>query len=121
MTMFELQAGAPRGLGDKQHLDLAGVVRVSFDPPFRADVPAEHDPIRWLVGEDARPPAFGAIDCAVVDVPADPRLEHGLGNLYPEQVVLRRLEVAEPLGNTAKACAIGASTTTWLRTTAAWA
>ncbi|MDQ3456524.1 MAG: hypothetical protein M3513_13935 [Actinomycetota bacterium] len=29
--MFELQAGAPRGLGDKQDLDLAGVVRVSFE------------------------------------------------------------------------------------------
>src|SRR6476661_815668 len=43
-----------------------------------------------LVGEHARPPALGAVDRAVVDVAADARLEHHLGQLTLEQMVLRR-------------------------------
>ena len=64
----------------------------------RADVPAEHDPVRRFVGEHPRPAALAAVDGAVVDVAADPRLEDGLGDRRAEQVVLRRLEVAEPAG-----------------------
>jgi len=45
-------------------------------------------------------------------VAADPRLEHGLGDLRAEQVVLRRLKSPNRSVNTAKACVSGASTTT---------
>ena len=96
--MLQLDPSALRGLGDELDLDLAGVVRVGLDLPLRADVPAEHDAVGWFVGQDACPAALAAVDALVVDVTADLRFEHGLGDRYTEQVVLRRLEVAEPLG-----------------------
>ena len=98
VAVLELDPRPLRRLGDEPHLDLAGLLEVGLDLPLRADVPAEHDPVRWLVGEHARPPAFAAVDAAVVDVPADARLEDGLGDLDAEHVVLGRLEAAELLG-----------------------
>src|SRR5207248_7765045 len=79
VAVLQLDPGALRGFGDEGDLDLAGVVRVGFDLPLRADVPAEHDSVRWFVSEHARPAAFAAVDAPVVDVAADLRLEHGLG------------------------------------------
>src|SRR5450755_4532364 len=82
VAVLQLQAGAFRGLGDEPDLDLAGPLRISLDLPLRADVPAEDDPIRWLVGEDARPTALAAVNPAVVDVPTSTRLEDSLGDLH---------------------------------------
>src|SRR5215218_2378291 len=82
----------------KPNFDLAGHVGVGHDAPLRADVPAEDDADRRLVDQDACPSAFGAVDGPVDDVAADPRLEYSLGDWRTEQVVLRRLEVSELLG-----------------------
>ena len=102
----------------KRDLDLAGVVRVGLDLPLRADVPAEHHPVRRLVGEDPRPAALAAVGAAVVDVAADPRLEHGLGDRRPSRLCSGGLKSPNRSVNTAKARSIGASTTICLRTTA---
>src|SRR5262249_27563139 len=64
VTVLQLDPGAGRGLGDEPDLDLAGVVRVGLDLPLRADVPAEHHPVRWFVGQDPRPAALAAVDAA---------------------------------------------------------
>jgi hypothetical protein len=96
--VLQLHPGALRGLRDEPDLDLAGEVLLGLDLPLRADVPTEHDPVRRFVGQDSRPAAFAAVDAPVVDVPADLRFEHGLGDRRPEEVVLRRFEVAEPFG-----------------------
>src|SRR5450755_1490145 len=98
MAVLQFDPGAVRSLGHEPDLDLAGQLRVGLDLPLRADVPAEHHPGWRLVGQDPRPPAFAAVDGAVVDTSADVGLEDCLGDRGPEQVVLRRLEVAEPLG-----------------------
>jgi hypothetical protein len=65
---------------------------------LRTDVPADHDAVGRLVGEDARPAALAAVDAAIVDVAALARLEDRVGDLDAEQVVLARLERAEALG-----------------------
>ena len=96
--MLELDARTVRGLGDEAHLDFAGLVAIGLDLPLRADVPAEHDPVRRLVCEHPRPAALAAVDAAVVDVPAHVRLEDRLGDLDVEQVVVGRLEAAEVIG-----------------------
>jgi hypothetical protein len=98
VAVLELHPGALRGLGDEADLDLAGVVRVRLDLPLRVDVPAEHDPVRRFAFQDAGPPALAAVDSPVVDVTAGLGLEHGLGDRCAQQVVFRRLEVAEPRG-----------------------
>ncbi len=96
MAVLELQTRPLRCLGDEADLDLTGAGFVRLELPVRADVPAEHDPVRWFVGEDAGPSALAPIRGAVVDVAPDPGLEPGLGDLGAEEVVLRWLEVAEP-------------------------
>ncbi len=53
MAVLELQARALRRLGDEQDLDLAGVGFLRLELPLRADVPAQHDPVWWFVGEDS--------------------------------------------------------------------
>jgi hypothetical protein len=98
VAVLELDPGAVGALGAEPHLDLAGLLRVALDLPLRADVPAEDDPVGRLVGQDPRPAAFAAVDAAVDDVPALVRLEHGLGDVYAEHVVLARLEAAEAVG-----------------------
>ena len=98
MPVLELHPGASRGLGDEPHLDFAGQVGVGLDLPLRADVPAENDPVRRVVGQDPGPAAFAAVAGAVDDVPTDPRLEHSLHDRCAEQVVLRWFEITEPCG-----------------------
>src|SRR4051794_19237350 len=61
VAVFQCEAGAVRGLGGEDHLDLADVLRVGFDLPGRADVPAEHHTVRWVIGEDPSPPAHGTV------------------------------------------------------------
>src|SRR5450755_73238 len=98
VAVLQFDPGPVRSLGHEPDLDLAAQLRVGLDLPLRADVPAEDHAGWWLVGQDPRPPAFAAVDATVVDVPADVGLEDCLGDRGREQVVLRRLEVAEPLG-----------------------
>src|ERR1700733_2718966 len=92
IAMLELDPGALCGLGDEPDLDLAGLRRVALQLPLRADVPAEHQPVRRLVGKDSRPLALTAIHAAVEQAPADARLEDGLGNLDAQDVVLAWLD-----------------------------
>ena len=73
----------------------AGVVRVGFDLPVRADVPAKHDTIRRFEGENAGPVALATVDGAIVDVSADAWFEHGFRYIRAEQIVFWRLEVTE--------------------------
>src|SRR5580700_11955228 len=98
VAVLQFDPSAVRSLRHKPDLDLARQLRVGLDLPLRADVPAEYHAGWWLVGQDPRPPALAAVDGAVVDVSADAGLEDCLGDRGREQVVLRRLEVAEPLG-----------------------
>jgi hypothetical protein len=95
VAVLELDARAVRGLGDEAHLDFAGPVWVGLELSVGADVPAEDDPVRRLVGEHTGPAALAAVDAAVDDVAPDVRLEHGLGDLDLKQVVFARLEAAE--------------------------
>src|SRR5437764_6197520 len=98
VPVLQLDPGAVRGLGVEPHLDLAGLGRVGLDGPAGADVPAEHHPVRRVEGQDPRPPALAAVRRPVRDAAADPGLEHRLGDRRAEQVMLRRLEVPEPVG-----------------------
>src|SRR5262249_34451138 len=77
--------------------DLAGLLEIGLDLPPGADVPAEDDPGRRLVGEHARPPAFAPIHAPVVDVAAHTPLEHRLRDRDIEHVVLARLDAVEVL------------------------
>ena len=98
VPVLQLDAGTVRAFGDEAHLDLTCPVRVGLDLPLGADIPAEHHPVRRLVGQDPRPPALASIRRAVVDMPSGPRLEHRLGDRGGQQVVLRRLELTKPPG-----------------------
>jgi hypothetical protein len=97
VAVLELEAGALGGLGDEPHLHFTGVGFVGLDLPGGADVPAEHDPVRRLVGEHTGPVALAAVLGAVVDVAAHMRLEPRLGDRRAQEVVLLGLEVTEPL------------------------
>src|ERR1035441_8341438 len=66
---LQFEPGAVRAHGHETGINLAGQLRVGLDLPLRADVPAEYHAVWWLVGQDPRPPAFAAVDGAVVDVP----------------------------------------------------
>src|SRR5262245_40330346 len=95
MPVFELDAGPIGRLGDEADLDLAGSLGIRLDLPLRADIPTDHDSFRRLVDEDARPTALAAIDAAVIDMAADARLEHRLGDVDAEQVVLAWFDAIE--------------------------
>jgi len=97
VAVLQFDPGPVRSLGHEPDLDLASQLRVGLDLPLRADVPAEYHAGWWFVSQDPCPPAFAAVDGAVVDVSADVGLEDCLADRGREQVVLRRLEVAEPL------------------------
>src|SRR5215831_14562287 len=97
IAVFEIHSGPIRCLGGEPHIDFTCPRQVGLELPVRADVPAEHDSVRWFVGEHPREAAFAAVDAAVVKMPANPRLEHRLSDLDREQVVLARLEVSEIL------------------------
>src|SRR5579871_799891 len=51
VTVLELHARAIGCLGSEPHLDLADVVRLVFDLPRRADVPAENHSLWWFVDQ----------------------------------------------------------------------
>src|SRR5680860_1258553 len=53
VTVLDVDSGAVIGQGGEGHLDLAGSGRVALDLPAGADVPAEHEPVWWVVGKDA--------------------------------------------------------------------
>jgi len=83
-------------------LDLARLVQIALELPLRADVPAEHDPIRRLVGEHPPPLAFSPVDPAIVDSTAGAGLEHRLGDIDAEHVVIPRLDLVELLSEDGK-------------------
>ena len=97
MAMLELDAGAVRRLGDeaapRHSLTFSGSVSIcQVGPMFQVS----SDPLRRLVGEDARPPALAAVGAAVVEVAAGERLEdQSRRSATFKQVVLGRLERAE--------------------------
>lgn len=98
VAMLDLDAGPPSRFGGEPHLPLAGFGRVGLDAPLRADVPAQEHAVGRLIGQHARPAALAAVDTAVIDMAADPGLEHCLGDLGCKQIVLWRFETAEILG-----------------------
>src|SRR5262249_32042878 len=102
MAMLELDSCAVGTVCGEANFDLARVVWVLLQLPGGPNVPAEHDPGRWFVDEDAGPTALGAVLGPIDDVATHLWLEHGLGYWGPEQVVLRRLEVAEAGGEHAE-------------------
>ena len=88
--MLELDPRAGRALDDEPDLDLAGSGVVGLELPLKADIPAEHDPVRRLVGEHAGPSTLAAVDASVDDVAADEGLEHHLLQVGLQDVVLGR-------------------------------
>ena len=75
-------------VGGEGDLDLAGLGRVGLELPAQADVPAEADPPRRFVGEHPAPAALAAVGAAIDDVAADARLEHHLGQVGLQDVVV---------------------------------
>src|SRR5947209_9864496 len=98
VAVLELDACAVGAFGDETDLDLARPVRVRLDLPPQVDVPTEDDTVGRLVGEHPRPAAFAAVDATVVYVAAGARLEHHLGELCLEDVMLGRPPAADVLG-----------------------
>ena len=111
VAVFDLHAGAPRCFGDETHLDLAALRGIRLELPLHVDVPAEHDPMRGLVGEDPGPVALAAVGPDVVDVTALLGLEHHAGERRLEEVMFRRPPAAHVLGEHGKGRFAGASTT----------
>src|SRR5204863_9485029 len=97
VAVLELDSRSVGRLGQEADLDLARLREVGLDLPVRVDVPGEHETIRRLVRNDARPLAFGAIDAAVVDATSGAWLEHRLRDVDAEHVVLARLDPIELL------------------------
>src|SRR5262249_43495341 len=95
ITVLELDARAVGVLGDEANFDLAGVLGIGLDLPPRADVPTDHHSMGRFVREHARPPTHAPIHAAVIDMAADPRLEHRLGDIDAEQVVLAWFDASE--------------------------
>ena len=62
-------------------------LEVGLELPVGAYVPADQEPVRWLVGQHTRPAALAPIHAAVIQVAAHARLEHGLGDCDPQQIV----------------------------------
>jgi hypothetical protein len=54
--------------------------------------------MRRFVGQDTRPSTLASIDTAVIHMAADARLEHRLGDLDPEHVVLAWFDAIEFVG-----------------------
>src|SRR5438094_3511855 len=98
VPVLELDARAVGRLADEAQLDLARLVEVGLELPLRADVPADDEAVRRLVGEHARPAALAAVDAAVVDVAALARLEDHVGELPLDDVVVRRPPAAHVVG-----------------------
>src|SRR5437588_8587101 len=62
VAVLELDSRSIGRLRDEADLDLTRLREVGLDLPVRVDVPGEDETIWRLVGKDARPLAFGAID-----------------------------------------------------------
>src|SRR6201986_2163679 len=58
---LKLDPRAGRGLGAEPNPALAGLLLIALNGPPRADIPAEHDPVRRVEGQDPRPPALAAV------------------------------------------------------------
>jgi hypothetical protein len=115
MAVLELHAGACSSSAMKRtstSLRLSGWSRL----PVGRDVPAEDDAVGRLVGEHGRPLALAAVGAAVVDAAADALLEHGLGDVDAEHVVLARLDAVHLLGEDRERPLDGALTTISVRT-----
>src|SRR5262249_21649830 len=100
VAMLELD---PRAIGrfrDELHLDFACFRGIGFNLPAWVDIPANHDALRRLVRQHASPMAFAAVNPAVVDMAADARLEHALGDFHGEQVVFSGKPMSDLLGET---------------------
>src|SRR5436853_3980761 len=102
MAVLELDPGPVGRLGDEADLDLAGLVEICLDLPAGADVPGEDDPARGVVSENSSPLALAPVDAAVIDPAARARLEHRLGDVDRQDVVVARLDRVEPLGEKAE-------------------
>ena len=116
VPVLELDPGPVGRLGDEPDLDLAGPVGIRLDLPLEGDVPREDDPVRRLVGQHPRPPALAAVGVEVDDVAALPGLEHHLGEVGLEDVVLGGHQPPMSSVKTANARSTGTSTTTVDRT-----
>src|SRR5688572_10063687 len=75
-SVLDLDAGPVRGQGGEPHFPLTGLVRIGLDLPLRADVPAQEHPVGRFIGQHACPAALAAVNAAIIEVAADPRLEH---------------------------------------------
>jgi hypothetical protein len=95
VTVFELDRGSFGAFDDETHLHLARPIGVGLYLPGRADIPADDYSVGRLIGEDPGLSALAAVYASVVEVAAHSGLEHRLGDLSAEQVVLGRLEPAE--------------------------
>jgi hypothetical protein len=71
---------------------------VGLDLPLHVDVPAEDHAAGRVVGQHASPAALAAVHADVVEVPAHARLEHHLGDLGLEDVVVGVPPALEVLG-----------------------
>src|SRR5579871_5957231 len=61
VPVLQRDAGGVRALGGEGDLDLARLREIGLDLPGGSDVPAEHDPVRRLVGQHAGPAALTAV------------------------------------------------------------
>src|SRR5580658_1827987 len=61
VPVLQLDSRTGRRLGVEPHFDLASLSRIGLDGPLRADIPAEHDPVRRIESQDPRPPALAAV------------------------------------------------------------
>src|SRR5919197_1138042 len=97
MAMCELDPRPLRGPGREAHLDFAAPRGIRLELPLRADVPGEDEALGWLVGEHPGPLALAPVDTAVVHATAGARLQHRLGDVDLEQVVLARFDLVKLL------------------------
>src|SRR4029453_3452377 len=72
-AVLELDPGAPLTLGDEPDLDLCVDLRVVA--PVGADLPVEHDPVGWFVGEYPSPVALAAVDAPLEPASAGAQLD----------------------------------------------
>src|ERR1700746_744995 len=61
VPVLQFYPRAGRRLCVEPHLDLARLGRIALDRPSRADIPAEHHPVRRIESQDPRPPALAAV------------------------------------------------------------
>src|SRR5680860_814427 len=102
VPVLQLDAGMRRAGLDEQHLDLAGVGRVAFQLPLRADVPGDQQTLGRLEGQNPSPAALAAVDADVVHAATCAGLQHRPGDVHGEQVVHPWLDPVELFGEHAE-------------------